>query len=150
MILAEYFYVVYIKTLFAGYKSAAFLAYLSADVNGNVNENINFDKEKYDYGDNYNPDTGIYTVPYDGLYFVHAQMYGLNYAAHHFIIVDDDKVTYSIEYGQSSASQSSRTAVVLELRAGQEVAVQPTFSTGIEGNTGYMATYFGATLLYPN
>ena len=138
------------KTLFAGYKSAAFLAYLTVDVKGNANKYLHFDGEMYDYGNNYNPDTGIYTVPYDGMYFVHARLYGRDHTAAHFIVVDGKQVTYTVEDDVDSPSQATSTAIVLELRSGQEVAVQPNFRGDIDGYDGYMVTNFGAYMLYPN
>ncbi len=52
-----------------GYRSAGFLAYLSADVIAPSGfDPILFDVEEYDYGNNYNPSTGKCTVPLDRLY----------------------------------------------------------------------------------
>ena len=52
-----------ITYLFLGYRSAGFLAYLSTSAEGTAdNTYILFDTEKYDYGDNYNPSTGIYSA----------------------------------------------------------------------------------------
>ena len=62
----------------AGYRSAGFLAYLSTNTEAPPgNASIPFDVEVYDYGDNYNPSSGIYTVPLDGLYVIHARLRGL-------------------------------------------------------------------------
>ncbi len=63
-----------ISYLFLGYRSAGFLASLTADVGGSAATYIRFDREAYDYGDNYNPSTGLYTVPYDGIYLIHARI----------------------------------------------------------------------------
>ncbi len=41
---------------------------------GDLNAPIPFDTEEYDYGDNYNNYTGVYTVPYDGHYLIHARV----------------------------------------------------------------------------
>ncbi len=105
---------------------------------------------EYDYGDNYNPSTGIYTIPYDGVYLIHARVYGYDMAAHHVISVDGAWVTYTAEYDDYYSNQSASTSVVLELRAGQEVTIYPGFSTTIVGQSDYMRTSFGGTLLYPN
>ena len=49
----------------------------------------------YAYGDNYNPSTGIYIVPYDGLYLIHAMMLGKSYSAAHFIYVDGNEEVFT-------------------------------------------------------
>ncbi len=111
---------------------------------------IVFDKEKYDYGSNYNTRTGVYRVPYDGLYLIHVRVYGEDYKAHHFIYVDGTPVINTYRYDPDYQWQSSSTSAVLHLKSGQEVEVQPGFRTGtIGGNPSSMTTYFGATLLYP-
>ncbi len=108
-----------------------------------------FDAEKYDYGNNYNMTTGVYTVPYGGLYLIHARVYGANKIASHHILVDGDYVTYTRGYEPNGYShQSASTSIVLHLLAGQEVTVYPDFRERIIGNTYEMRTSFGATLLY--
>ncbi len=44
-----------------GYSMAGFLAYLSADVEGDEVLYIPYDIEMYDYGNNYNTSNGVYT-----------------------------------------------------------------------------------------
>ena len=131
-----------------GYKSAGFLASLSADVEGSAITNIPFDTEEYDYGNNYNPATGEYTVPTDGLYLVHARVYGGDNGASHYVKVDGVDVTYSQEYDPSYQFQSVSTSIVLHLQSSQQVAVEPTFSGTVRGHTSFMRTSFGITLLY--
>ena len=114
-----------IFNVFVGYSSAGFLAYLSSDIEGSAVTYIPFDTVEYDYGNNYNPATGVYTVPFDGIYLIHARVYGNDMAAHHFIAVDGDWVTYTAEYDDYYSNQSASTSVVLELRAGQEVTIYP-------------------------
>ena len=117
---------------------------------GSPDQYIIFDREKYDYGNNYNTSTGIYTVPYNGLYLIHARVYGTDKDAGHSITVDGDAVTYTYGHDPDYQDQSASTSVVLHLQAGQEVAVNPSFSGTVYGSTGFMVTSFGATLLYPD
>ncbi len=135
--------------LLSGYSSAGFLAYLSSNVEGSHYTPIPFDTEEYDYGNNYNPSTGIYTVPLDGLYLIHARVYGADNWAAHIIKVDTDGVTYSLAYDPDYIYQQATTSIVLHLLAGQEVTVDPAFSGTVGGDPGYMRTSFGASLLYP-
>ncbi len=139
------------QTLFyfsLGYRSAGFLAYLSSNVKDRSYKPIVFDAEKYDYSNNYNTATGVYTVPYSGLYLIHARVYGMDKSASHYIRVDGDDVTYTYEYDPDDIWQTGSTSIVLHLVAGQKVTVDPTFSGTIWGYTGDMRTTFGATLLY--
>ena len=140
------------ETIFAGYKSAGFLAYLSKYVRGDASKYIHFDKEAYDFGDNYDPATGVYTVPYNGTYLIHARVYSVDYSANHVITVDDDWVTYAEErnIAKDNSNQATSTSVILNLRAGQKVAIDPLFNGSLTGHSGYMFTSFGAALLYPN
>ena len=137
------------KTIVAGYRSAGFLAYLTSQMQGTGVTHIPFDTEVYDYGDNYDPVTGIYTVPYNGLYLIHARVYGWDNWADHYIRVDNDWVTFTRGADPSGYQfQATSTSIVLHLVAGQEVGVDPYFDGTIDGNAGYMRTSFGITLLY--
>ncbi len=132
-----------------GYRSAAFLASLFRDVEApSGSAPLVFDKEEYDYGNNYNTRTGVYIVPYSGLYLIDARVYGFDKQAHHFIRVDGVAVTYTYVYDRDASAQSASTSIVLHLLAGQEVTVEPRFGGTIVGSTGSMVTSFGATLLY--
>ncbi len=132
-----------------GYRSAGFLAYLSSQIEAPSGwAPLVFDKEEYDYGNNYNNRTGVYTVPYSGLYLIHARVYGWDNKAHHYIRVDGESVTYTYKSDPDYNSQAGSTSVVLHLLAGQKVTVDPGFSGTIDGRTGWMGTTFGATLLY--
>ena len=117
-----------------------------------LHDYITFDTEVYDDGDNYDPSTGIYTVPYDGYYLIHARVYGKvsNDGSHH-IMVDGNKKTFTRESDPdttgSAPYQAGSTSITLHLLAGQEVAVDPYFDGTVAG-AGYMATTFGVTLLY--
>ncbi len=137
------------KTIFAG-SSSGFLAYLSSNVKGNANKYLHFDTEKYDHGNNYDPATGVYKVPYDGIYLVQARVYGFEKNANHCILVDGARATFTAESSGTDKEHSGTTSIVLELSAGQEVAVELWFSGTVHGSNDYMVTSFEASLLYPN
>ncbi len=109
---------------------------------------IRFDLEQYDYGNNYNPATGVYTVRYDGLYLIHARLFGVDNNARHYIEVDGTEVTYTSEYDNVHSEQSSSTSITLHLQTGQEVAIALNGGGIIHGGTSKMYSSFGATLLY--
>ena len=100
---------------------------------------IIFDDARINGGENYNPGTGIYTVPVNGFYEFHVQTYvhmdGSNDWAF-YIVVDDTDVTDSalIANELSQDNTSSTATVVLNLTQGQQVSVIP----------GNPVTLFGA------
>ena len=109
---------------------------------------ILFDTEAYDYGDNYNPATGLYTVPYNGTYLIHARVTGNPYWARHIIRVDGVMVTYTTRHDPVYQYQHGSTSVTLHLVEGQEVAVDPHFDGTVDGHADFMYTSFGAALLH--
>ncbi len=133
------------------YRSAGFLASLSTDMAFTASEYIRFDIKEYDFGNNYNPATGVYIVPYAGMYLIHARVFGLDNHARHYIMVDGNDVTYTFEYNSDLDPQSSSTSITLHLQSGQEVAIALYLSSGsstVRGGTTKMYTSFGATLIY--
>ncbi len=133
---------------FTGYRTDGFLAFLSADVTAPSGTNpIIFDTEVYDYGNNYNMATGLYTVPRDGLFLMHARVYGKDKHATHQITVDGAPVTFANEYDPDNLYQSASTSIVLHLQSNQQVAVDPEFTGTVYGSS-IMRTSFGITLLY--
>ena len=133
-------------------RSAGFLAWLSADVEGSDAVHIHFDREEYDYSDNYNPSTGLYTVPHDGLYLIHSLVRGTNDQASHYITVDGVQVAYARGYVSGHGPQTASLSVALHLVSGQEIGVDPLFSGTVNGwrDDLKMCTYFWAILLFPD
>ena len=107
-----------------------------------------FDSVQYDYNGNYSPDTGVYTVQYGGLYLIHARVSSSDYDARHYIRVNEEEVIFTRGYDPEYEYQGSATSIVIHLKAGDTVSVDPYTSGTISGFTDYMGTTFGITLLY--
>ena len=135
--------------VFLGYSSAGFLAYISRDVETDYTP-VAFDTEVYDYDNNYNPATGVYLVPYDGLYLINAVVSGEDYNAGHSILLDGITATLTYELDPGYPYQSTSTSIVLHLESGQEVTVKSGFTGTVSGSAYYIKSSFGATLLYPD
>ncbi len=76
-----------------GYSSAGFLAYRSSSFSASGQTKIPFDTVEYNGDGNYNPSTGIFTVPITGLYLVNVRLYVDGTDADHYIDVDGNLVT---------------------------------------------------------
>ena len=135
-----------------GYSSAGFLSYLSSDMSSYNVDSIPFDKVEYDEYNNYEPSTGVYTVPFSGKYLVQARLYVKSGDADHFINVNGKHVARTPMSDSSEGwygNVVSSTSVVLHLLQGQQLTVEPFFPTStIFGHADYMQSSFGATLLY--
>ena len=111
---------------------------------------IIFDKVEHDFGNNYNAATGVYTAQHDGLYLIHARVYGEDNNATHYIRVNGEEVSCTEEYNPNYRLQSSSTSIVLHLKAGDEVTIDANFQKTISGNPQSMLSSFGANILYPD
>ena len=88
-----------------------------------------------------------YRVPHTGYYLIHSQIRGAATAVSHHIKVAGQSVVYSNNVGNHESGSSS---AVLHLLAGQEVKIVVVGNDPvIWGTSGYMATWFSATLLHP-
>ncbi len=135
-----------------GYQSAGFLAYLGSDTEAGSLLAIPFDMVQYNAGNNYNPETGIFTVPISGSYLITARVYGSSYNAGHWIKIDKLRALLTANYDPDVKLASASTTIVLHLQKGQELSVDSTGSgsTLLAGWRGYEKSSFGANLLYPD
>ena len=115
-------------------------------------DSIPFDAVEYDENNNYDPSTGVYTVPFSGKYLVQSRLYVKSGDADHFINVNGKHVARTPKVDSSegwSGAVVSSTSVVLHLLQGQKITVDPYFPTStLYGNAEYLLSSFGATLLY--
>ncbi len=107
---------------------------------------IIFGKVEYNNQKNYNPVTGVYTVPYNGLYFIHVRIYGEDNDATHFIRVNGNEVTITEDYNPNNKLQSSSTSIVLYLKKGDELTADANFEKTLSGSPDSMLSSFG---VYP-
>ena len=114
-------------SFYVGYTSTIFLATFSEQCVTPSNPVV-FDVVRLDSGENYNPATGIYTVPISGIYEFHAQIYvdndeDLTWAF--YINVDGTRIRDSAHAASTATYDytSSTATVILNLTQGQQVSV---------------------------
>ena len=119
------------------YGDTIFLAALSTVASSSGD--VIFEREEINPGSYYNNQTGIYTVPYDGIYQFHASAQSDNDEVLNIQIHVDGSVTGSHSDGYNHENYRSAT-ILLQLEAGQEVNVYQ--ANGVYGSTSYLFTYF--------
>ena len=72
----------------------------------------------------------------------------MNNLAHHYIKVDGVSVSYTRVADADYVVTTGTTTLVLPLQTGQELAVDPGFTGGIQGSATSIRSSFSATLLY--
>ena len=106
-----------------------------------------FEREEINPGDYFNNQTGIYTVPCDGIYQFHASAQSNDDNVLNIQIHVDDSVTGSHSDGYNHENYRSAT-VLFQLEARQEVNVYQ--ANGVYGNTIYLMTYFHGYMISPD
>ena len=129
------------------YGDTVFLAALQSSISSTADP-VLFDWEVINHGGHYNPSTGEYTVPYDGIHHFHTQMQG-------DLSTDTIWLTIQVDGSESGSHRDAwlfeeyRSAtVLLELQAGQAVNVY--MNGGAEGSSTYLYTYFSGYMISAN
>ena len=115
-----------------------------------------FDTVRIDGGENYNPGTGIYTVPVNGFYEFYVHIYvdddaSFNWAF--YIQVDGTFITDSAHDVNDGPTDniSSTATVILNLLQGQQVSVAPPLNVALYGAhvdiDDRMNSYFSGRLI---
>ena len=73
-----------------------------------------FDWEVINHGGHYDPTTGIYTVPYDGMYQFHAQMTDNALVAIRIYVDENDDESHADQYSHEGFRSAT---VILDLQA---------------------------------
>ncbi|KAH3824110.1 hypothetical protein DPMN_125938 [Dreissena polymorpha] len=128
--------------------TVAFSAYLNHDVtNLGPDHTIQLQGVVINEGNAYNPHTGVFTVPLDGVYFL--TFTAEDYRPHRELldIVVDGQMISSTVFGQNIDHYVGGNTVLAGLRKGQSVwvAVDSSESTGgsLQGDTGRYTTFSG-------
>ena len=139
-----------------GYGDLTFLAGISAQTVSPIPAPIVFDDAKINPGNHYDPTTGIYTVPLDGIYEFYAQIESYvdsNNDWAFYIVVDDEDITFTRHEASGSENidenVSSSSTLLLQLSTGQQVWVEPFVLDGLYGtdSAGLMYSWFSGHLI---
>ena len=138
----------------SAYEDIYFLATISENTVSPVPGPIVFDETRINPGGHYDPTTGIYTVPQDGVYefYVHIlngpntdDRWGFR------LVVDDAEIDYTLQIGQVDSPDyiSDDSTEMLELSSGQQVSVTPISISTIMGSTSAdrMYSWFSSRLI---
>ncbi|XP_052066785.1 complement C1q-like protein 3 [Mytilus californianus] len=124
----------------------AFFAFVKASVLFTGNDILKFKDVRTNIGNHYNPTTGRFTAPKQGLYEISCLLYG----------VGPSRVTFQIHknnalfaYGFTPGRQynSNTISLLMELKTGDEVYVKHRFPQRRETVQGRQHSYFSGRLL---
>ncbi len=132
---------------YTDYRDAGFLAYVDSSMQARGGQKpVIFSKVEYNNQKNYNPVTGVYSVPLDGLYLIHVRIYGEDNDATHFIRVNGEEVAITEDYNPNNKLQSSSTSIVLHLKKGDQLTADVNFQRTLSGSPDSMLSSFGVNL----
>ncbi len=134
-----------------GYSEAGYLAALSGTIRSSSSIPIKFNIILYNRDQNYDQNSGVFQVPYSGMYHIYSQLNGdeqTNFDYH--IRVDGSAIIYTEEYAQSTGTDRSATvSIVYHLEEGQKLTLTTARSNlEIFGSSSTVQSWFGASLLY--
>ena len=128
-------------------KQAAFSAYLTHDIDGNQSEIIVFNQVLINEGGFYDPETGIFTCPWDGVYdfsFFIGQRGGESatriYTGLH--VNDKMKVNAVVDAYNYQQDLQGGNRIIIRLTAGDTVQVYK-YAGHVEGDTHTTTTFSG-------
>ena len=112
----------------SAYEDTYFLATISETYISPVPDPIVFDEARINPGGHYDPTTGIYTVPQDGIYEFYVHILSGDETDERWafsLAVDDADVDYTLQIGDVDYLDyiSDDSSEMLELSSGQQVSV---------------------------
>ena len=131
----------------------AFLAGISAFTVAPVPAPVIFDDDKINLGDHYDPKTGIYTVPLNGIYEFYVQIESYLDSDNDweiYVLVDDETFAFT-RYDASGSSVSNEnvstsSTVLVHLSAGQGASVETTVDALFGSDSEMYSWFFGHLL----
>ena len=134
------------------YADTTFLATINAGTISPVPNPIIFNETRYNPGGHYDPQTGIYTVPLDGLYAIAATLRSYpdnDYAVR--IVADGSPIVNSRNSDSGGVGyMTTIVSVPLYLTIGQQVWVSPVSLDAAYGSDPLMHKWFSAYLISAN
>ena len=127
--------------IFVGYDDFTFLATISVNPVTPVPTPVVFDDAQINSGGHYDPTTGIYTVPLNGIYEFYVQIESYQDTDNDWsfsVYVDGDEIAFT-RHDASGSSQSGESVsafltVLVHLSTGQETWVQAANLDGLYGS----------------
>lgn len=139
------------KILIIGYTNTAFLATIGEGFVSPVPSPIVFNVTQFNPGEHYDPETGIYTVPYDGVYMITATLRGEpdnDFGVE--IMVDGVRTAENRNADAGGVGKITATiSIILDLNMEQQFWINPFSMTSLFGGSGsvFMYSWFAGYLI---
>ena len=96
-------------------------------------------------GGHYDNTSGVYTAPYDGFYLIGVHLQTSSTSGDIGFTIRVDGSNYYADYAVYAEYKSA--TLVIQLEAGQEVDVNETGNSAIDGQSGLLRSYFFGYLI---